>query len=75
MPDETFRRASERAAQLGMSRSEFFTRAAVDYLDHLDDESITQQVDAALTLSSDDGSARDAVRQGRHRLAAGDDEW
>jgi hypothetical protein len=75
VPDDTFHRASQRASQLGMSRSEFFTRAAVNYLDHLDDESAPEQIDAALGLELDDESARVAVEQGRRRLAAGDDEW
>lgn len=75
IPDETFRRASERASQLGMSRSEFFTRAAVNYLDHLDDGSITEQIDAALGLGLYDESLREAVQHGRRRLAADDEQW
>ena len=36
LPDDTFDRASQRATELGMSRSEFFARAAQHYLDELD---------------------------------------
>jgi hypothetical protein len=33
VPDDTFDRATKQAAELGISRSEFFTRAARRYLD------------------------------------------
>ena len=35
-----------------MSRSEFFARAAQRYLDELDAESLTHQIDQALNVSS-----------------------
>ncbi|MHB2023352.1 MAG: ribbon-helix-helix protein, CopG family [Mycobacteriales bacterium] len=75
VPDETFRRASERASELGMSRSEFFTRAAQSYLDRLDAASLTDKINAALELGLDDDSAQAATASGRRRLAVGDDEW
>ena len=76
IPTETFWRVSERASQLGMSRSEFFTRAVVNYLDQLDDQTLTQQIDAALALEGEDSSGRDAAEHGRRRLTAADsDEW
>jgi len=65
------------ARALGMSRSEFFARAAQHYLAELDAESITRQIDLALDhLDSPDVSTADAVAAG-HRVAAGgaDDEW
>lgn len=46
--DETFERVSRHAGTLGMSRSEFFTRAVQRYLDELDAESLTTQIDSAL---------------------------
>ena len=75
LPDDTFDRASRRAAELGMSRSEFFATAARRYLDQLDAESLTVQVDAALAALPDaDASSVDAVTTGR-RLLAADDDW
>jgi hypothetical protein len=76
VPDDTYERASKRARELGMSRSEFFSRAAARYLDELDSESVTQQIDRALSASVDtDGSANDAVNVGRRLLANGSDDW
>lgn len=68
VPDKTFHRATERAVALGMSRSEFFTRAAQRYLDSLDAQSLTAQVNAALTAAPDDESTAAAVAAGRRRL-------
>lgn len=76
VPDDTFDRASARARDLGMSRSEFFTTAARHYLDELDAESLTRQIDAALAqLQLIDESSADAVARGHQVLAAVDDEW
>lgn len=76
MPDETFKRASRRARALGMSRSEFFARAAQHYLDELDAQSLTGQIDDALTrLGAQDQSTKDAVVAGHRVLGAADDEW
>jgi metal-responsive CopG/Arc/MetJ family transcriptional regulator len=75
VPDETFKEAERRAASLGMSRSEFFTRAAQRYLEQLDEESLTGRIDAALTLVGPDDSADDAVAVGRRNLRAAEDDW
>ncbi len=76
LPNETFERVSQRATQLGMSRSEFFTSAAQRYLDDLDRASTTRDIDAALaTLTDgDDDSAIAAVAAGRLVLDDGE-EW
>jgi Arc/MetJ family transcription regulator len=73
VPDETFEQATRQAAELGISRSEFFTRAARRYLDELAARSLTQQVDEALQTAGRDDSATAAAAAGRQRLAAGDD--
>jgi metal-responsive CopG/Arc/MetJ family transcriptional regulator len=73
IPDDTFVKASEQAAALGMSRSEFFARAAERYLEQLDEQSLTRQIDAAVDLIGDDESSTAAVAAGRRRLSAGDD--
>jgi len=76
VPDDTFEKASRRAQQLGMSRSEFFARAAERYLDALDAESVTEQIDLALAaLGAADDSGADAVAVGRRTLAETSAEW
>jgi hypothetical protein len=76
LPDDIFDRASRRANDLGMSRSEFFARAAGSYLDELDSASVTKQIDAALVAIGDDGESNDwAVEAGRAVLVQGTDEW
>src|SRR2546421_12897118 len=76
LPDETFDRVSRRASDLGMSRSEFFTRAAQRYLDELEAQSLTGQIDKALEglRGTDEGEAA-AVATGHRVLEAVDDEW
>ena len=76
VPDGTFERASKRAKDLGMSRSEFFSRAAARYLDELDGESVTRQVDLVVdALAGEDGSAADAVSGGHQLLTDAADDW
>jgi metal-responsive CopG/Arc/MetJ family transcriptional regulator len=73
LPDDTFEEATRQAAKLGISRSEFFTRAARRYLDELASRSLTQQVNEALLAAGDDDSAAIAAEVGRRRLSAGED--
>jgi Arc/MetJ family transcription regulator len=73
VPDDTFEQATRQAAELGISRSEFFARAARRYLDELAARSLTQQVNDALQAAGDDDSATAAVHAGRELLAAGED--
>jgi metal-responsive CopG/Arc/MetJ family transcriptional regulator len=76
LPDETFERASQRARELGMSRSEFFAQAARHYLDELDAKSITHQIDLALDhFDAPDESATEAVAVSHRFLAGADDGW
>jgi hypothetical protein len=65
IPDETFARAEEHAAALGVSRSEFFTRAVRRYIDHLDAESLTGRIDVAIDAAWPEGVTFDAVAYGR----------
>ena len=73
VPNDTFEQATRKAAELGISRSEFFARAARRYLDELASRSLTQQVDDALHAAGSDDSAAAAARAGRELLAAGED--
>ena len=76
IPDATFERATRKAQALGMSRSEFFTRAAARYLDELDAESVTEQIDLALAaLDGQDDASRDAVARGRRVLTGEQGDW
>lgn len=76
LPDETYERASRRAGDLGLSRSEFFARAAQHYLDDLDAQSLTSQIDDALDrFCASDEAATDAIEVGYRLLADTDNEW
>jgi metal-responsive CopG/Arc/MetJ family transcriptional regulator len=76
VPDDTYERATKRAEDLGMSRSEFFSRAAASYLDQLDSESLTHQIDAAVEALGEYGdSAADAVATGHRVLDGVSDDW
>ncbi len=76
LPDEIFDRASRRAKALGLSRSEFFARAAGNYLDQLDAHSVTRQIDAALEeLDASDESNAAAVEAAHGFLYDSNDEW
>lgn len=74
VPDNTFDEATRRARELGMSRSEFFSRAARRYLDELGRESLTAQIDRALEAVPEDDSSTAAVEVGRHRLGE-ESDW
>jgi metal-responsive CopG/Arc/MetJ family transcriptional regulator len=75
VPDEIFERAAGQAAELGISRSEFFARAARRYLDELANQSLTSQIDEALQAAGDDDSAAAAVTSSRRLLASEDEDW
>lgn len=49
LPDHTFTRVERAAKRLGVSRSEFFARAAERWLDDLDDDQTTNAINQALT--------------------------
>ena len=73
LPDDTYEQATRQAAELGISRSEFFARAARSYLDELASHSLTQQINEALQSTDDDSNAA-AAAAGRSYLA-GQDDW
>jgi len=73
LPDDTYEQATRQAAELGISRSEFFARAARNYLDQLAVQSLTRQINEALQGASDDSNAA-ASAAGRRYLAAQDDD-
>jgi predicted DNA-binding protein len=73
LPDDTYQQATRKAAELGISRSEFFARAARNYLDQLAAHSLTRQIDEALQAGDDDSNAA-AAAAGRSYLAR-QDSW
>jgi predicted DNA-binding protein len=48
LPNETFERVEAAAKRLGVSRSEFFARAAERWLDDLDDRQTTEAINQAI---------------------------
>jgi metal-responsive CopG/Arc/MetJ family transcriptional regulator len=56
VPDETFARVEQAADRLGVSRSEFFARAAERWLRDLDDTDTTVAIDRALDTIEQDAS-------------------
>jgi metal-responsive CopG/Arc/MetJ family transcriptional regulator len=79
VPNETFRRVDERAAALGMSRSEFYARAADALLERLDAQSRVEAINAALSRGGvrAESDAASIGQVGLENLASltRDDEW
>jgi metal-responsive CopG/Arc/MetJ family transcriptional regulator len=61
VPDETFERVERAAAELGVSRSEFFARAAERWLDALDDDDTTDAINRAIAGLPGDTAFTDAA--------------
>lgn len=72
VPDETFARVEREARRLGMSRSEFFARAAERWLEELGGEEITAQINAALDHSSEN---EDFLREAAAQLVDPAESW
>jgi antitoxin MazE6 len=76
IPDDTFDRVTRTAQQLGMSRSELMTKAAVAYLDDLQSRDLTREIDRVLELVNIDVDADQAVVEAsKARMAEIDNEW
>jgi metal-responsive CopG/Arc/MetJ family transcriptional regulator len=76
IPDDTFDRVTRTARQLGISRSELMTKAAVAYLDDLDSRDLTLEIDRVLGLVDIHVDADQAVVEAsKARLAEINDEW
>ncbi len=78
VPDKVFDRVERRVKALGMSRSEFYARAAERYLEDLDGEGLTARIDAA--IAADPASIQEQIEWTRAGLASldaatRDDEW
>ncbi|HYZ08746.1 MAG TPA: ribbon-helix-helix protein, CopG family [Pseudonocardiaceae bacterium] len=75
VPEQVFERVRQRAERLGISRSEFFSRAAEMWADEMEGaeltEAINDAIDAAGEQAGDDGSTEFA-RRAAQRLVARD---
>ena len=70
LSDATFERVERAARRLGVSRSEFFARAAERWLDDLDDQGVTDAINQAIADVPEDTEFTDAATAA---LARGDD--
>ena len=61
LPDDTFHRVDEAAKQLGVSRSEFFARAAERWLDALADDGTTEAINRTIAAHPEDHEFTDAA--------------
>jgi metal-responsive CopG/Arc/MetJ family transcriptional regulator len=71
VPDETFQRVEQAAKRLGVSRSEFYARAARSWLDALEDEDTTEAINLAVDEVQSDSAFTDAAAAA---LVAGDED-
>ncbi len=61
LSDQTFERVEAAAKQLGVSRSEFFARAAERWLADLDDSATTEAINLAIAGLPSDTAFTDAA--------------
>lgn len=61
VPDDTFQRVEQAAKRLGVSRSEFYARAAQSWLDALEDEDTTDAINHAIEGIQDDAAFAEAA--------------
>lgn len=72
-PDQTFERVTATARSAGVSRSELFTRAAIDYMKRLESAALVVEIDRAVDVLAGDDSSAVAAAAGRSRLVGGDE--
>lgn len=81
IPDHTFTAVERRASDLGWTRSQFYSTAAVELLHRLDERSVTSQIDEVLSgMETEDESSVAAIALGRTLLrnqenTLEDEEW
>jgi hypothetical protein len=71
VPDRVFARVEKAAKRLGISRSEFFARAAERWADELDRHNLTRQINEALTDVGEDENT-DFLREAARSTVAGE---
>lgn len=77
LPDATARRIDRVADRHGMSRSEFYRRAAERFADELDGADLTAQIDAAIDAVGQPGEDAAALRERANArlVRAVDESW
>lgn len=71
IPDQVFVRVEQHAERLGMSRSEFFARAAERWADELDGSALTAEIDRALDSADGEDDTAEFVRAAATRTLRG----
>ena len=72
LPDDTFARADAAAKKLGISRSQFFAKAAERWLYELEGPEITEAINRALEGVEQD---TEFLQIAAHRLARDHGQW
>ena len=72
LPDELFKKVERKARQMGLSRSEFFARAAERFLESMNDERVTASYDEAFAAED---RATETFRRKATRAALLGVEW
>lgn len=75
IPDATFERAERRAHELGVSRSEFYAKAAERWLDALDDEGTTERIDQVLLTAPQEDAEIAFLSRAAGGLVDPDETW
>ncbi|GAA5118801.1 CopG family transcriptional regulator [Haloechinothrix salitolerans] len=75
VPEATYEKVEQRLASMGVSRSEFYSRAATRYLDELEEQELPGQINEALALAEQDDSNAAAAEVGRRRIADLSGDW
>jgi predicted DNA-binding protein len=76
LPDQAAERFDRIAQKHGMTRSEFYRRAAEHYADELLDTDLTAQIDEAIDAAGQPGTETAALRRAANaRLVEASDEW
>lgn len=76
LPDHTAERFDRIAQKHGMTRSEFYRRAAEHYADELAGADLTAQLDAAIDAVGQPGEESAELRRAANsRLADGSEDW
>jgi len=76
LPDHAAERFDHIAHKHGMTRSEFYRRAAEHYAHKLADEDLTMQIDAAIDAVGQPGDETTELRRSANaRLIEASDEW
>ena len=69
VPDPLFQKVERARPDLGMSRSQFYATAAQHYLDSVEREALTSEIDAALQTVRGDSHAQAAEEHERADLS------